>query len=75
MAKVHRATLQLKNFDLPKAGSAIQIDLFNGKGKIGKFTAGRGGAFWKPGRKQKEIWISWTKLADMLNEQYECEKC
>jgi len=66
MAKVHSAKASMKSLDLSKAGdSAIVINAFNDKGKIGKLFVGQGGVAWKVGKSKKRRY-SWTELAKLL---------
>lgn len=71
MSKEHIAKLVLETtLELPKNTGKFSIDIYNEKGDTmrGTLHFGQGGISWQP--KIKKYRISWTDLANILDNQF-----
>jgi hypothetical protein len=64
-----KATLQI--FNLSKAGTSLELEVFaqktrNKRRKIGTVIIGRGSLTWRKGKGKKSRRISWSQLAEMM---------
>jgi hypothetical protein len=68
-AQKHWVYANLNVPHLTKAGSSLELYVFADGVKIGEMDLGRGGVTWKGGGRQKKKRFSWTRFAEMMNEQ------
>lgn len=64
----HEVRAQLTNVELVKAKSALTLEVFASKEKLGEIEIGRGSIYWCGAGRQKSKRINWTKFAEMMNE-------
>jgi hypothetical protein len=64
--RTHEVKADVRNLDLTKAGSSINLEVFAHKEKIGTVEIGRGSLRWFGRRKQHGKRISWSSLADWM---------
>jgi hypothetical protein len=64
--RTHQVKAGIKNLDLTKAGTSIELNVYAAKDKIGTVEIGRGSLRWYGKGKQKPKVIPWSKLADWM---------
>jgi hypothetical protein len=64
----HEVKAQLTNVELVKAGSALTLEVFANREKLGMLEVGRGAMYWYGAGRQKSKRIDWSKFADMMNQ-------
>jgi hypothetical protein len=60
----HEVRASLDNFELAKARSSLQLQIYAVGDKIGELEIGRGSLYWT-GRSKR---LDWSKFADMMDE-------
>jgi acetyl-CoA carboxylase carboxyltransferase component len=65
----HRVKAQLRVEELAKAGSALELQIFADQEKIGTVSIGRGSFTWWGKNREKGRRISWSRFAEMLDEE------
>ena len=65
----HRVKAHLKVEELAKAGSALELEIFADQEKIGTVSIGRGSFTWFGKNREKGKRISWSRFAQMLDEE------
>ena len=72
MAK-HKVQLDLGTVNIPKAAvyTGVSVRVRANEKNLGVFSFGRGGIYWKPGKKsyRKQLRLNWSKFADLLTDQ------
>jgi hypothetical protein len=63
----HEVKAALSNFDLAKAGSSLNLQIYANQEKIGELEVGRGSLYWYGRSRHKSKRINWTKFADMMD--------
>ena len=63
----HEVKAHLSNFDLAKAGSSLNLQIYANREKIGELEVGRGSLYWYGRSRHKSKRINWTKFADMMD--------
>jgi hypothetical protein len=66
--KKHTVTAHVQILDLTKAGSSMEFKIYADKKKIGTIVIGRGSLTWRGGKRQREKTFSWSKFAEMMND-------
>ena len=64
----HEVKAALSNFDLAKAGSSLNLQIYANEEKIGELEVGRGSLYWYGRSRHKSKRINWTKFADMMDK-------
>ena len=64
----HAVYANLNVPELTKAGSSLDLNIYADGEKIGELELGRGGVYWKGGRRQHGKRISWTRFAEVLDK-------
>ena len=64
---VHKVRASLVVQQLSKAGSSLQLDIFNAEGKLGSLVIGQGSLTWYAKSKQTGKNRSWTAFADWMD--------
>lgn len=59
---------EVANFTLAKAKSAIKLEIYSRKEKLGQLEIGRGSLFWKGANREIEKRLNWGRVAQMLDE-------
>jgi hypothetical protein len=60
-------TADLRVHQLSKAGTSLQLEIYELEHKIGTLTVGRGSLFWRGGKRQIEKRIPWRRFAAMMD--------
>jgi hypothetical protein len=72
MAK-HKVQLDLGTVTIPKAAvyTGVSLRVRADGDNLGVFSFGRGGIYWKPGKKsyKKQLRLSWSRFANLLSDQ------
>lgn len=63
----HTVKASLRNVDLTKATSALNLALRADGEKIGELVVGRGSFFWRGRNSKKRLRITWSDFADLMN--------
>jgi hypothetical protein len=63
----HEVKAGLANFELAKARSSLNLEIYADREKIGELEIGRGSLYWYGRRKQKSKRIDWSKFAQMMD--------
>ena len=63
----HEVKADLANFELAKARSALRLEIYANREKIGELQVGRGSLYWQGGKRQKSKRVDWTKFAEMMD--------
>ena len=63
----HEVKAHLKNFDLAKAGSSLNLQIYALDEKIGELEVGRGSLFWYGRNRHKSKRINWSRFAEMMD--------
>ena len=63
----HEVKAHLSNFDLAKAGSSLNLQIFAHQEKIGELEVGRGSLYWYGRARHKSKRINWSKFAEMMD--------
>jgi len=63
---LHVVKAEVKNLDLTKAGSSIELNVFADKEKIGTVEIGRGSLRWFGKKMRTAKRITWSRLADWM---------
>lgn len=64
----HAVKASLRNVDLTKATSALNLVLRADGEKIGELVVGRGSFFWYARNSRKRQRITWSDFADLMDE-------
>jgi hypothetical protein len=63
----HEVKADLANFELAKARSSLNLQIYADREKIGELEIGRGSLYWYGRRKQKSKRIDWSRFAQMMD--------
>ena len=63
----HDVKAELSNFDLVKAGSSLNLQIYANDEKIGELEVGRGSLYWYGRSRHKRKRIDWSKFAEMMD--------
>jgi hypothetical protein len=63
----HEVKAALSNFDLAKAGSSLNLQIYANKEKIGELEVGRGSLYWYGRSRHKSKRINWSRFAEMMD--------
>ena len=66
-ARKHEVKANLANFELAKARSALTLEIYANREKIGELQVGRGSLYWQGGRKQRSKRLNWSRFAEMMD--------
>jgi hypothetical protein len=65
----HQVKAAVKNLDLTKAGTSIELNVYAAEEKIGTVEIGRGSLRWYGKSKKNPKIIPWSKLADWMESK------
>ena len=68
VSRKHEVRAELSNFTLAKAKSALTLEIYARREKVGELQVGRGSLYWWGKHRQKSKRVSWSKFTDMMNE-------
>lgn len=63
----HEVKAALSNFDLAKAGSSLNLQIYANEEKIGELEVGRGSLYWYGRSRHKSKRINWSRFAEMMD--------
>jgi hypothetical protein len=64
----HTVKASLRNVDLTKATSALNLVLRADGEKLGELVVGRGSFFWYARNSKKRLRITWSDFADLMDK-------
>lgn len=64
----HRVLAELTNVELVKAKSALKLEVFASREKLGELEVGRGSIYWRGANRITRKRINWSKFAEMMDE-------
>jgi hypothetical protein len=59
---------EVANFTLAKAKSALKLEIYSRREKLGQLEIGRGSLYWTGAHRQIEKRLNWGKVAQMLDD-------
>jgi hypothetical protein len=63
----HEVKANLANFELARARSALTLEIYANRQKIGELQVGRGSLYWQGGKKQRSKRLNWSRFAEMMD--------
>jgi len=68
---VHHVTGNLNVVEFTKAGSALNLEIFDHEGKLGEIIIGRGSFTWRGAKRRwfNEYSWNWTRFAELMNRE------
>ena len=63
----HVVRAELTNVELVKAKSALKLEVFASREKLGELEVGRGSIYWRGANRQTKKRIDWTRFAEMMD--------
>ena len=66
LPRKHEVKADLSNFELAKARSSLNLQIYAGGEKIGELEVGRGSLYWYGRKKQRSKRIDWSRFAQMM---------
>lgn len=67
-ARKHSVRAVLDVHGLTKAGTSLHLEISARGEKIGDLEIGRGGLYWRGGRRQRSKRLSWSRFAELMDE-------
>jgi hypothetical protein len=64
----HEVKADLKNFELAKARSSLNLNIYANDEKIGELEIGRGSLYWYGRSRHRSKRIDWSRFAEMMDE-------
>lgn len=64
----HEVRAELTNVELVKAKSALKLEVFASREKLGELEVGRGSIYWRGANRQTRKRINWSTFARMMDE-------
>ena len=64
----HEVRAELTNVELVRAKSALRLEVFASKEKLGELEVGRGSIYWRGANRQTKKRIHWTRFAEMMDQ-------
>jgi len=65
--RIHEVRAELTNVELVKAKSALKLEVFASKEKLGELEVGRGSIYWRGANRQTKKRINWSRFAEMMD--------
>ena len=66
--KKHSVKAYLQVMELARAGSSLNLEIFEADAKIGTLVIGRGSLYWYGRNRRLRKRIDWTQFAEMMDE-------
>ena len=63
----HEVRAKLANVELARARSALTLEIYANKEKIGELEVGRGSLYWQGGKRQRSKRLNWSRFAEMMD--------
>ena len=67
-SRTHSVSAHLRVHELSKAGTSLDLEIYELERKIGTLIVGRGSLFWRGGKRQIEKRVPWSRFAAMMDE-------
>lgn len=67
LARAYEVKAEISNATLAKAKSALTLQIYRKKLKLGELQIGRGSLFWAGARRQSAKRIHWGRFAEMMD--------
>jgi len=64
----HQVKAKLLNFELAKARSSLNLEIYANEEKIGELEIGRGSLFWYGRNRHKSKRLHWSRFVKMMDE-------
>src|SRR5262245_33297939 len=64
----HQVKARLLNFELAKARSSLNLEIYLNEEKIGELEIGRGSLFWAGRNRHKSKRLRWSRFVKMMDE-------
>ena len=64
----HQVKAKLANFELAKARSSLNLEIYLNEEKIGELEIGRGSLFWYGRNRHKSNRLGWSRFVKMMDE-------
>ena len=64
----HEVKADLKNFELAKARSSLNLNIYANDEKIGELEIGRGSLYWYGRSRHRSKRIDWSRFAEMMDQ-------
>lgn len=64
----HQVKAKLANFELAKARSSLNLEIYANEEKIGELEIGRGSLFWYGRNRHKSKRVRWSRFVKMMDE-------
>jgi hypothetical protein len=64
----HLVKAHLQVMELARAGSSLDLEIYEAKQKIGTLVIGRGSLYWYGRNRRIRKRIAWTRFAEMMDE-------
>lgn len=68
LERKYEVKAELENFSLAKAKSALTLEIYRRKEKLGELQIGRGSLYWWGANRVKEKRVSWGRFAEIMDE-------
>jgi hypothetical protein len=65
----HKVNVTLQVFEITKAGTSLDLEIFSEDQKLGHLTIGRGSINWRGGNRKTVKRIRWPDFAEWMNER------
>ena len=65
--KKHSVKAHLQVMELARAGSSLDLEIYEAKQKIGTLIIGRGSLYWYGRNRRIRKRIAWTRFAEMMD--------
>jgi hypothetical protein len=66
--RTHAVHANLNVPELTKAGSSLDLSIYARGEKIGEIQLGRGGVYWRGGKRHLGKRFSWSRFAELMDE-------
>ena len=63
----HEVRAELTNVELVKAKSALRLEVFASREKLGELEVGRGSIYWRGANRHLRKRIDWSRFAEMMD--------
>jgi len=67
VVRVHEVRAELTNVELVKAKSALKLEVFVRREKLGELEVGRGSIYWRGANRHLRKRIDWSRFAEMMD--------
>ena len=68
VVRKHQVKAKLLNFELAKARSSLNLEIYVNEEKIGELEIGRGSLFWYGRNRHKSKRLRWSRFVKMMDE-------